>query len=438
MRLRLVGLACALTLLLGPATPTGGFATPPNIVFIMTDDQALSDLAQMPYTNGRSDWLRFSNAFVNHALCCPSRASILRGQYSHHTGVDTNGNGKNLNESASYPVWLTNAGYENALYGKYLNNYPFAGEPKVPPGWSSWAAIAGPPSAYNYTLHEPPNDVAYGSAPEDYLTDVLREKALDFLAVAQQPFFLSLHPHAPHYPSTPAPRHDGLYDGFPITHGPNFNEADVSDKPAWVRALAKKNVAEMDARRRNAYESLRAVDEAVQAVFDALTERGILDQTIVIFTSDNGRVLGEHRFNGKQCPYEECIRVPLLIRVPGIPGRTIPQFTSNVDFAPTFAAWAGTSAPGVDGASLVPLINGNTAGWRDRVLIRNKKINGSSVPSFWGIRRNDQYVYVEYDSGERELYDLATDPYELQNVASSPAYALIRAELASQLSTLKQ
>lgn len=422
--------------------------TKPNIVLILTDDQTFESLSKMPYTNGRSDWIRFGNAFHNNPLCCPSRATILTGEYSHHTGVENNNQTANFKESSTVATWLKDAGYQNGLFGKYFNDYPFGKGYYVPAGWSRWASMNN--GYYNYTLYDNLNGVEnHGSAPEDYSTDVLANKTTDFINQATGPFFAYFAPYAPHSARTPAPRHANTFIGTPVTHSPNYNEGDVSDKPAYVKNTIKVKTAQVDEDRRKQYRSLLAVDEAVQNIFNTLEAKGVLDNTVVIYTTDNGYMYGEHRLGKKRCEYEECIKAPLLIRYPGQNARTISNLVSNVDLAPTIGAIAGATVPsGRDGRNLMELVQGTFTSWRTGILIRNKGAPGTilagidgdeeaTTPTYWGIR-TERYKYVELDTGEKELYDLSIDPYELSNKANKEAYRQIQASLVTQLNNLKR
>ena len=413
----------------------------PNILLILTDDQTVESLtsATMPYTKGRADWVRFSNAILNVALCCPSRATILTGRYSHHTGIEAN-NGAKFNETVTIATALRAGGYRTGLIGKYLNDYPFGRGHYIPPGWDYWVAFENRQSGgayFNYTLNENGTPVSYGATAADYSTDVLAAKAASFIRTATSPFFLYFAPNAPHKPLTPAPRYAGSMTGVAMPHAPNFREADVTDKPAWVQNLSIPSADTMDKQRRREYETLRAVDDAVRQLFDALAAKGALDSTVVMFLTDNGFAFGEHRWTYKLCEYEECGRTPLLARGPGWTPRTVTAVVSNVDLAPTFADLAGVAPPyPPDGASLVPLLTGTASSVHNGVLIRWK--GGSrSVPAFWGVR-TDRYKYVELATGERELYDLQADPYELQNRHGDPAFAQLEANLAAQLAALKR
>jgi Sulfatase/Bacterial Ig domain/Domain of unknown function (DUF4976) len=263
---------------------------------------------------------------------------------------------------------------------------------------------------------------------------VLAAKATNFIASTAEPFFLYWAPYASHTPWTPAPRHVGYYQNLSIEHSPNFNEADVSDKPAWVQKLpliTQDHIDTMDQQQRSAAESLLAVDEALKAMMDALTARGILDNTVIIFMSDNGFSWGSHRYKQKEREFEEIIRGPLLIRYPWTGSHVESRLVQNVDMAPTIAELAGVTLPApVDGRSLVPLIKNTATNWRTSILYEGTGLN------YWAVRRKT-WKYVELDTGEKELYDLSADPYELTNVAGQPSYANIQSSLAAELANLK-
>ncbi|MDP9363610.1 MAG: sulfatase, partial [Chloroflexota bacterium] len=388
-------LVLALPVLSAVAPPAGAVAVPsarPNIVLILLDDLDARSVEAMPNVMSllRDQGTTFENFFVTTPLCCPSRASILRGQYAHNHGVLRNvKKGRKPGgfptflelgrEGSTVATWLHDAGYRTALVGKYLNQYPEGAEPgHVPPGWDEWSAEARG-QYFNYRLNENGTVVRYGRDPGDYQTDVLAAKATDFVArsaVDDRPFFLYLAPHAPHTPATPAPRHAEAFAGATAPRAPSFNEADVGDKPGWVRAapaLSADEIAGIDELHRQRSRSLLAVDDMVAALVDALRAGGALDDTYVLLTSDNGFHQGEHRLpGGKGDPYEASIRVPLLVRGPGVAaGGTVGELALNVDLAPTLAELAGATAPGfVDGRSLVPLLAGEPPpAWRRALLV---------------------------------------------------------------------
>lgn len=464
-------------------------ARPPNIVFVLTDDLNLDETSVMPRLKAllSDQGATFPNQFVSVSLCCPSRTSILRGQYSHNTGVQTNG-GTNGGFETAYALgleqstiatWLQAAGYRTALFGKYLNGYPnTATDTYIPPGWDEWysASKGGSPYAeFNYTLNENGTLVKYGSSPADYGTDVYANKATDFMtrsAREGKPFFTYIGLYAPHQPATPAPRHAALFADAKAPRTPNYNEADVSDKPAFIRNLPEMD-ARVQARVDNLYrlrlQSLQAVDDALQKIVDTLSANGQLENTYIVFSSDNGFHLGNHRMPaGKQTAYEEDIRVPLFVRGPGIQAGVKPEgMIGNIDFAPTFADWAGINPPEiVDGRSFAPLLRANPpSDWRQAYLIehwtesdaprvradgtdepkdqdqtgqgtgRVSRAAASGIPEFHALRTT-AYTYVEYVTGERELYDLAKDPQQLENIAGKVDPKLL-ADLSAKLAALR-
>ena len=420
--------------------------TKPNIVLILSDDQSPESVPYMPKLAARTDLIDFRNAYLNVSLCCPSRATILSGQYSHHTGVKTNHDAPTFRDSASIATWLKSAGYRTGLIGKYLNAYPWSGSLTPPPGWSHFEAFMGELDYYNYDLNVNGTKVHYGSTDADYSTDVISQKSMSFIetaAASSQPFFLMLTPNAPHRSDSngtnreprPATRHQGHYRNLEISHSPNFNEEDVSDKPAWVRALPMVSVSDADALRRAQYETLLALDDLIENVFLKLEQKGILENTVVVFMTDNGYSMGEHRFKSKNCEYEECMRTPLVVRYPGQSGRQVSELVQNVDLASTFTDLAGTQPTiSQDGRSLVPLLKGETpTNWRTGVLLRG---TGGSVPKFWGIRTS-RWKYIELETGEKELYDLQIDQYEESNLSKKPEYAGIQNDLAAELAALR-
>ena len=324
-------------------------------------------------------------------------------------------------------------GYRTTHIGKYLNGYPYASQPAnyVPPGWDTWAAFMGGEKYYRYRLNVNGTPVSYGAAAQDYSTDVLTSRALTFIKdPSAQPFFLYLSYKAPHAEFTPAPRHAAAFSNTAMPHSPNFNEADVADKPAWVRSKARLNqdrINAFDGDKRNAWRTLLAVDESIRRLLDALAANGKLNNTVVVFMTDNGRLFGEHRLRDKTMVYEEAVRTPFLVRYPGAANRTDQHLVANVDLADAIPTRPQ------DGASLAPLLEGQQPAWRTGVLLQ--WAGGGNVPAYNAIREA-AWKYVELATGERELYDLSADPYELQNVAGQSAYATQRQRLADQLRRL--
>ena len=455
---------------------------PPNIVFILADDLDLNldTVTTMPHLQAllAGQGITFTHFFVNASICCPSRASLLRGQYVHNHGVYTNGPPPDGGFEAFRDLGLENdtiatrlqtAGYRTGLFGKYLNRYAYGSPPTyIPPGWDEWYSPSptGPGyNQYNYTLNENGTLVAYGSAPEDYLQDVLTTRAVSFITntvAMTQPFFLYFSSFSPHTPSTPAPRHTGLFTDTLAPRPPSFNEADISDKPQWMQSLPLLTPAEIeqiDAQYRLWLQSMQAVDETITALADTLETSGQLNNTYFFFTSDNGYHMGQHRLlPGKYLGYEEDIRAPLFVRGPHVPiSQTTPYLAGIVDLAPTLADIAGLEIPGyMDGRSLLPLLHDDPpADWRqaflfeqyvgDHVFLHDPlgeppdpfdSPRFRSAPLFYAGLRLENLKIIAYDSGERELYDLANDPYELENQAAN-ANPTTLAQLSAWLSLLR-
>ncbi|MEX0990956.1 MAG: sulfatase [Actinomycetota bacterium] len=422
----------------------------PNIVMIVSDDQSWESIprrpAVMPYLQSRlkdpSDhWIQFPNAFVNTALCCPSRATILSGQYAFRTGVLANGDGQRFRDRSTLATWLHDVGYYTGLFGKYMNRYPFEQQPFVPPGWDEWAAKmhGGIETVYfNYTLYGDGRQTYFGAEPQDYMTDVLAEQAVGFIedAPGGRPFFLYYAPTAPHAPFVPPPRHEGAFWDAELDHPPSVAESDLEDKPQWVQDLPKvtdRRQDELDYQHRNAYETLLGVDDGVRRIMEALEAQGVLDETVVIYVSDNGYSFGEHSVLAKRCPYDECARVPLFVRMPGQAARDEDFVVSNADLAPTITALAGTN-PGIrsDGLDVSTLVRGaSPAPARPGVVI--EWAGDAEIPAFWAYRTK-RYLYTWYPTtGEEELYDLKQDPWALGNVVEEPDYEETRVRLSDLL-----
>jgi N-acetylglucosamine-6-sulfatase len=466
---RLAAAACCASIAACAAAGGGGLAQGagtgasanhgrPNVVVIETDDQTQEAMKVMATVERRiaAKGVTFRNSFVNFSLCCPSRATFLTGQYAHNHHVLGNAppaggyiTFEQLHADNNLAVWLQDAGYRTAMIGKYLNGYYM--DPIEPPGWSEWDAGIGA-KIYDYDMNENGDVVHYGTATSDYKQSVFTEKALRFInqsAPSSKPFFLWLTYSSPHTngpdpspqpPSNcggaakPAPRDAGAFASEPLPMAPNFNEADVSDKPEDIRSLpllTAPDIHDMARKYRCALESLLSVDRGVGRVLDALRAQGELRNTYVVYTSDNGFFNGAHRIRyGKIKPYEESIRVPLVIRGPGLPrGRTARDLAINADLAPTITELTG-ARPGLtmDGRSLLPAA-------RQPSLERGRELSVEST-SFHAIR-TERYIYARYRNGERELYDLARDPYELQNVVHEPAYHAVRFKLSHELGKLR-
>jgi arylsulfatase A-like enzyme len=424
----------------------------PSIVVVLTDDQRWDTLGYMPAVTEEllARGIEFTHSFVTTSLCCPSRASFYTGQYAHTHGTLTNGppNGgaSAFRAESTLPVWLTAAGYRTALLGKYMNGNDLIA-PAIPPGWGEWQTFVengGDGSLrvfHDYTLNENGVLVSYGSDPADYSTDLLRRRAVDYIrANTAAPFFLVYAPFAPHSPATPAPRHAGSFADLPPWRPPNWNEPDVSDKPVWVRFQASiavtAGIEATDELRIQMLESLLAVDDAVRAIARTLEKHGLTDQTVVVFTSDNGFMWREHWWTWKAAAYEESIRVPLVLRYPALLPLPRQQdgLVLNIDLAPTLLELAGAPVPStVEGRSLLGALRGEP--WREDFMFENP--NGIIVRANEGVRTTQFKFIRTLRNGFEELYDLALDPYELENRASDPHYATVRAALVARLAELK-
>ena len=430
----------------------------PNVVMIMTDDQTLESMRVMPNVKTllADQGVTFDNNFVSYSLCCPSRATYLTGQYAHNHGVwgnsAPNGGYYKLDSTNTLPVWLNRAGYQTMHIGKYLNGYGTRNAREVPPGWGLWYGSVDPTTYryYNYTLNENGTTVNYGTGTANYQTDVYARKAVSLIAAQAadpRPFFLSvafLAPHAggprdPDDPSgqatpSPAPRHRNLFRTQPLPTPASFNEADVSDKPAAIRNRPLLTTARINKIRENyqqRLESLLAVDEAVAQIVNQLSAIGKLDQTYIIFTSDNGFMHGEHRVpQGKVVLYEPSIRVPLIIRGPNLPaGVHRSQFVENIDLAPTIVD-ATDAQPGrvMDGKSLLPFA-------KDPILHSGRDLL-LETPTYAAIR-TPNWLYAEHVTGEKELYNLARDRDQLSSLHNDLGLATMRTNLAARLARLR-
>lgn len=404
----------------------------PDIVLILTDDQRFDTLWAMPTVQSElvAKGIQFTRGYVSNALCCPSRTSILTGQYSHSTGVYTNksqqphGGFSAFRDRSTVATWLQDAGYRTAMLGKYLNGYKGT---YVPPGWDRWFATWDEGGFYGYTANSAGAVSTFGDDPTDYGTDVLARRATNFIRTTEpaRPLFLYFAPHAPHGPATPAPGDGRAFSDLAPWRPPSYDEAHVAEKPAYIRAEPRLSgtAAAIDRFRLDQYRSLLAVDRAVEAILDALADTGRLSNAMIVFMSDNGMLWGEHRWHKKLVPYEESIRVPLVVRADALIAepRSDRHLVLNIDLAPTFARLAGIGAPGVEGRSLLPLLSSPTSPWRSDFLLEHMKMGEGGVPTYCGVH-SGRFVYVDYVTGEEELYNLARDPHELSNKARKDSY----------------
>jgi N-acetylglucosamine-6-sulfatase len=452
---------------------SGGAAVPaassrPNVIFILTDDLSMDLLRFMPKVQAmQHNGLTFNNYFVTDSLCCPSRASIFTGNLPHDTGVFSNagphGGFRSFyqrgEELGTFAVALQDAGYRTAMMGKYLNGYldgpggttnvPAA---YVPPGWTEWDVGGQAYPEFDYRLNENGVLRSYGHQPSDYLTDVLARKGVDFIdsaATAKTPFFLEIATFSPHSPFTPAPRDANDFPGLTAPEPPNFNVIPTG-APRWLAnhpPLTQHQIDRINAIFRLRAQDVQSVDDMIGQLEKALAENGLASNTYIVFSSDNGLHMGQFRLMpGKMTAFDTDIHVPLVVVGPGVrAGVTSFAMTENIDLAKTFAAIGGTDLPG-DGHSLLSLMHGETStDWRNAVLIEHHGpdlVGGdpdfqqpaSGSPRTYEAMRTKRFLYVAYDNGERELYNLMQDPFELHNLAGRLSFAglsLLDAELAS-------
>jgi arylsulfatase A-like enzyme len=454
---RLAGLLALALLALG--LPMAGSAqaasTKPSIVMFLTDDEDLASHRVMEKTKAlvEDEGAAFTNYFVSYSFCCPSRATIMRGQYPHNHRIEGNewptGGYEKFRvmgtENSTIATWLQEAGYRTAFFGKLMNGY----EPekhKPLPGWTEWYGVGGKFANFNYTLNENGKLVDYGEKPQDHLTDVLARKAAATIrnTAPDEPLFVYIAPYDPHSPATPAPRYKHAYKDEPLPQPPSFDEADVSDKASYVRdqpPLAHWQKEALTAHHRDRLRALRAVDDMVETVVEALRETGRLENTYVVYSSDNGFHMGQHRlFIGKTTAYEEDIHVPLVVRGPGVPkGARIERMVLNNDLAPTFAEIGGAKAPGfVDGRSFLPLFKKPGMPWRRSFLLERREMETHEISgkAVFDAIRTARHTYIEYGTGERELFDIERDPFQLENVAEKADPGLLQ-ELSGRLAELR-
>jgi N-acetylglucosamine-6-sulfatase len=431
----------------GPAHRSKTGATLPNILLLVSDDQAWSTFSStlMPqvYAQLVDKGVLFTRAYVNNALCCPSRAQILTGLYEHHTGVDSN------SAPLARPTFieaLHDLGYATSLTGKYLNSEPCTPQPY----FDQWVCSSVRPSSYTY--RNPFLNVNGTWTHETgYTTDILANFTTTFIAATPdtQPFFAMYTPTSPHLPAHDDRCYSNLVDPY---RPPNYDEDTQTDgKPAWIArpALSPSEVEYIDGLHHDMTTAVQCLDNSMATILNSLGTRE--DNTLVFYLSDNGVLYGEHRRWLKRDPYEPAINVPMVIRYPALVPEDQP-FTSdalveNVDIAATIADVAGFKW-GADGVSLVPLLTQQRTSVRHGLLFEECEgisypclpdvlaFTASDAPSSWGIVTS-QYKYIDSLTGEKELYDLTADPWEMVNHDGDPNYLQIESNLQTRLAALK-
>jgi arylsulfatase A-like enzyme len=421
--------------------------THPNIIFIMTDDQRWDALSCMghpffkcPNTDRiATEGAKFMNYFVTIPLCSPSRAVILTGQYSHKNGITDNTNRAEQSfKLVTFPQQLQKVGYQTAFMGKWH----MGNDSNPRPGWDHWVGMPGQGKYIDCPLNIDGNltDV------KGYITDVIDQYACDYIKQKHdKPFFLYIGEKAWHDPHRPADRHAKLYEGEKIPRPPSVDD-DLSGKPALHNDAMQKHLGHEtggypDETILQQLRTIQAVDESVGHIFKTLEETGQLDNTVIIYTSDNGYFWGEHHLGDKRAAYEESIRDPLLIRYPKLikAGTVIDQLTLNLDVGPTILDLAGAEIPAdYQGKSWLPLFTGDTKSWRSEFLAEYFLEKAYAHIPTWQAVRTDRWKLIHYPDlkDSDELYDLQNDRYEMKNLIDDPGAKEQREKLRGDLEKL--
>lgn len=426
---------------------SNGDVNKPNFIVILTDDQRFDTLWAMPILQEKvqSKGTTFERAYVSTPLCCPSRGAFFTGFYPYNTGVlgnpGDNGGAALFQDGNTLAVAMQEGGYRTQFVGKYLNGYA----PKyVPPGWSSWTANNRGPAGDDWNSF----DVTRGSSGssssvgqsvhiEQYVTNFHRDEVLSFLGqVGQDPFFIVLAPYAPHAPATPDAPDTALFSDY-VYRGRSYHESDLSDKPYWVANPNAFSVLKKpdDEFHRDMLRSLQSVDRSIGDIHDMLAQLGKLDNTVIIFTSDNGFLWGEHSITEKGNAYEESLLVPLVMAGPGIPVTTDSEHlvSPDLDVAATVIDMAGIDRPQADGLSLTPLFGQGNVDWRD-VLVHQSWGRHPGAYGVWSAISNGRWKFIDNPNGVTdELYDLQNDPFEEENQIKNSAHSAIKNSLAQML-----
>ncbi len=442
----------------------------PNILYIMSDDHAAhaigcygSVINQTPHIDRIANGgIRFDNCFCTNSICAPSRASILAGTYSHINGVET------LNDSfdgrqTTFPKLLQASGYQTAIFGKWHLGH---GGNSDPTGFDYWNVLPGQGFYHNPEFI----DMGVRGIRPGYVTDIITDDCLQWLdrRDTERPFCLLCHHKAPHRRWEPDDKHAHMYDDIDIPEPATLFD-DYANRGAAAAAAKMRVECDLDnmdlkeppppgltGRELTSWKYQRyikdylrviaSIDDNVGRLLDYLDDEGLAENTIVIYTSDQGFFLGDHGWYDKRFMYEESLRMPFVVRYPGqvAEGSVNDDIVLNADFAPTFLDYAGVKTPGfMQGRSFAPLLEGNTpADWRDAMYYRYFMHKAHhNVYAHYGIR-TDRYKLIYYyldDPGPREweLFDLQEDPAELSNVYAEPAYANVVADLKQRLRDLR-
>jgi N-acetylglucosamine-6-sulfatase len=419
----------------------------PNLLVVMTDDQPYYTV---PYTKSVASHIRdkgmtFSPyAYVSTPVCGPARATLLTGKWSHNTHLTSTTHPYAYHqlhtsgyESDTIATRLKKAGYVTFFGGKYQNGYD--GKAK-PPGWDAWFAMVEPINERDYFRYRTGSQIRRYDRSRRNETDILSERAEGFVrghAGSSQPWFAYVCPHAPHGPYFPASKHADEFKRKPLRDVPSIPEKSFADKPKWVRAEAPYTRKESKASTneyQNILRELQEVDDMVARLMGALADTDQLANTFVFFLTDNGYLLGEHGLEAKNIPYEEASRTPFIVRGPGIRNSVQSHvMVSHIDLPPTLLDLAGAQWSDLDGRSLRRVLANEgrrPAGWRDEVFVEDLK-------SGWKMLRTPKYAYVEWSDGEKELYNMHTDPHQLRSLHAEKVKADLISKLSSRLSQMK-
>jgi arylsulfatase A-like enzyme len=435
----------------------------PNVIFIMADDHASHALSCYGSHINRTpnldriarQGMRFENCFVTNSLCGPSRATLLTGKYSHANGYTVNERQFDGSQ-VTFPKLLQKAGYQTAIIGKWHLG-------SDPTGFDYWNILPG------QGVYLDPEFIGMGVKKQvtGYVTDIITDATLNYLKGCDKnkPFCLLYHHKAPHRSWVPDAKHANLYENDPLPVPATFDD-NYANRAAPAREqqmTIEKDLNKTDLKqdpppglsghelkgwkyRRFIQDYLRviaSIDDNVGRLLDYLEESGLARNTIVIYTSDNGFFLGDHGWFDKRFMYEESLRVPLLVRYPGVikPGSTSRAFVSNADFAPTFLDYAGTPAPGdLQGRSLRPILEGrNPQSWRKSLYYHYYEFpQPHHVYPHIGVRTERYKLVYYYTIKQWELFDLSKDPHELRSLYDDPAHSRTRAQLTAELRRLKE
>ena len=432
----------AATALIG--TKVAGQTSKPNFLFIMLDDMPKWMLAHMPITAAGigSAGLTFENFYGAQPLCSPNRASFLTGRYPHnHTIIGNDLSAGQFREKGldqdTFATSLRTVGYRNGFVGKYFNGYSARTENKyIPPGWNYWVGLA---SDGNLTIRANVNgtwsDTGVSVREE---AKWLADHVVNFIRGTAEPWFCFYGPRAPHSPYTPSSASEHYADDIPLRRPINFNEPDgMSDKPTGVglrrTALTDTELADLETMQEGMLEELQDVDAQVGRLLNTLEAMGQLANTYVVFTSDNGFMLGENRQRWKNWAYEASAELPLLLRGPGVGTGTTNDLASIVDVRATLENLAGASGNvAKDGRSLAQLFSGTPSTWRKRLLFERPPLG---TQRGWYALYEPPYIYIEWTTSAKELYNLATDPGELKSQHATEPNLV--SQFSSRVATMK-